>query len=106
MSIALEEIYGNESAIQRRRFEEAVAAFNAAYGPGQVRFFRAPGRVNLIGEHTDYNHGFVMPVALDRDILLLARPRKDNIVRLSNLESRYPAFSFAIMSGHCAWACR
>ena len=32
---------------------------------GQPKLFRAPGRVNLIGEHTDYNQGFVMPIAID-----------------------------------------
>ncbi|HWF43989.1 MAG TPA: galactokinase [Candidatus Kapabacteria bacterium] len=47
-----------------------------------IRFFRAPGRVNLIGEHTDYNDGFVLPVAIDRATTIAARIRKDNIVRV------------------------
>lgn len=41
-------------------------AFRRLYGSADgIRVFRAPGRVNLIGEHTDYNLGFVLPVALD-----------------------------------------
>ena len=43
---------------------------------------RAPGRVNLIGEHTDYNEGFVLPVALDRYIEFAGRRRADRIVRV------------------------
>ena len=96
MRITLQDIYGEETDVHRRRYEEALEAFIATYGPGEVFFFRAPGRVNLIGEHTDYNHGFVMPVALDKDIVLLARPRSDNTVRLSNMESEFPSFSFVI----------
>jgi galactokinase len=45
-----------------------------------VRLFRAPGRVNLIGEHTDYNDGFVLPVAIDRDTVVAARPREDSTI--------------------------
>jgi len=73
-----------------------VAEFNRVYGPGPVRLFRAPGRVNLIGEHTDYNHGYVMPVALDRDTLLAARPREDALVRLANVEPQFAPVEFLI----------
>jgi galactokinase len=45
-------------------------------------FARAPGRLNLIGEHTDYNNGFVMPVALDRAVYVAATPRPDRLVRV------------------------
>ena len=46
-----------------------------------VRMFRAPGRVNIIGEHTDYNDGFVLPCAIDRDTVVAAHPRNDSIIR-------------------------
>jgi len=47
-----------------------------------VRVFQSPGRVNLIGEHTDYNGGYVFPAALTMKTTILARKRNDNIVRL------------------------
>src|ERR1035437_1200476 len=43
---------------------------------------RGPGRLNLIGEHTDYNQGYVMPVAVDRAVVVAAAPREDNRVRV------------------------
>jgi galactokinase len=49
---------------------------------------RAPGRVNLIGEHTDYNDGFVCPMAIDRVTAILAAPRKDSMVRLHSVGAR------------------
>lgn len=55
---------------------------------------RAPGRVNLIGEHTDYNDGFVFPMALTRQTTILAKRRKDAIVRLaSSVEPQMVEFS-------------
>jgi galactokinase len=89
-------IYDDQSDVQTNRYSQAMEAFKATYGPGEVLAFRAPGRVNLIGEHTDYNYGFVLPVALDKDILLLARPRSDSIVRLANLEEQFPPLTFTI----------
>ena len=66
------------------RIARATAKFRDVFG-GEPRLFRAPGRVNLIGEHTDYNDGFVLPVAIDRDVLVAARPRRDRTVRLYSL---------------------
>ena len=56
---------------------EALAREFAAAVGRSPRLYRAPGRVNLIGEHTDYNDGFVMPIALDRDTWVAAAPRAD-----------------------------
>lgn len=49
---------------------------------GKMYLSTAPGRVNIIGEHTDYNHGFVFPCALNGHMYLLFRPRKDTKVRV------------------------
>ena len=59
--------------IEQRRLLEKFAEI---YG-GSPRIFRAPGRVNLIGEHTDYNGGFVLPMAIDKQTIVAAAPRND-----------------------------
>ncbi|PYS81359.1 MAG: galactokinase [Acidobacteria bacterium] len=56
-------------------------AFRELFGGGEPRLFRAPGRVNLIGEHTDYNGGFVLPMAIERGTTVAAAPREDRRVR-------------------------
>ncbi|HIE43749.1 MAG TPA: galactokinase [Candidatus Omnitrophica bacterium] len=53
--------------------------FLSVFGEGcnPIKFVKAPGRINLIGEHTDYNNGFVLPVAIDRFIFIAGRKRED-----------------------------
>lgn len=57
-------------------------AFEARFGAAPQRVVRAPGRVNLIGEHTDTSDGFVMPMAIDREVRVVLTPRSDTTVRL------------------------
>lgn len=62
----------------------ALTAYNKEYGESPAHIVRAPGRVNIIGEHTDYNDGFVLPCAIDRDTVVAIGPsQNDNIKSLS-----------------------
>lgn len=63
-------------------------AFKAQFGALPKWMIRAPGRVNLIGEHTDYNDGFVLPMAIDRAVWLGLRPREDERVILYSLNEQ------------------
>ena len=64
---------------------DLVRDFKARFGR-TPRCYRAPGRVNLIGEHTDYNDGFVMPIAVDRFTWVAAAPRHDRTLVVHSRE--------------------
>ena len=68
------------------RIEMLLSGFKEHFGAEPEALMRAPGRVNLIGEHTDYNDGFVLPVAIDRDIMVASRSRDDALVRIYSLD--------------------
>jgi galactokinase len=61
--------------------DEITTAFAHLYGV-QPRIYRAPGRVNLIGEHTDYNEGFVMPMAINFSTYVAMSKRNDRVLRI------------------------
>jgi galactokinase len=63
------------------RTDELRAAFERALGAPPDLVVRSPGRVNLIGEHTDYNDGFTLPVALDLGTDVAVRRRPDGLLR-------------------------
>ena len=61
---------------------EAAKLFESAYGGQPEGLWAAPGRVNVIGEHTDYNEGFVLPMAIDRYTVVAAAKRTDGRLRV------------------------
>jgi galactokinase len=66
--------------------KDAVAQFEKRFGRRPERVVRAPGRVNLIGEHTDYNDGFVLPMAIDRAVWIAFSPRGDRRVVVHSVD--------------------
>jgi galactokinase len=61
-------------------------SFVECFGDSPEFVVRAPGRVNLIGEHTDYNDGFCLPLAIDRALWIALRPRQDKVVQVQSLD--------------------
>jgi len=69
------------------RIAALVSEFCQRFGPSPgPRIARGPGRVNLIGEHTDYNGGFVLPIAIDRDVAIAFRANGTDRVRLYSMD--------------------
>lgn len=64
---------------------ELRCEFERRYGRAPTRVFRAPGRVNLIGEHTDYNQGLVLPMGIALETLVAVAPRADRLVEVGSL---------------------
>jgi len=72
---------------RQQRRENLENEFEKRYKSAPSTWVRAPGRVDLIGSHTDYNQGFVLIQAIDRDIWIAASPRSDGVVRISSLNT-------------------
>ena len=64
--------------------DDARAGFTASFGYESAGMWSAPGRVNLIGEHTDYNEGFVLPFAIDRRTVVALGLRDDRVARVAS----------------------
>lgn len=71
---------------QRERAASAADAFTALYGYAPDGVWAAPGRVNLIGEYTDFNEGFVMPLALPHTTVAAVARRADGVLRLHSAD--------------------
>jgi galactokinase len=98
-------------------YDKVTRAFFSRFQRDPRFVVRAPGRVNLIGEHTDYNDGFVLPVAVDRAAWLAVSPAKDEMtviraVDMGNDEAVFPVDRVPASAGGWAdypkgvvWAC-
>jgi galactokinase len=90
----------------REQFQKVFGAGPA--GAGKVHVIRAPGRVNLIGEHTDYNDGFVFPMAIEPEVRIVCRSRPDGLVRLASTAFHDQIAEFSVQQkiarGQPKWA--
>jgi galactokinase len=90
-------------------YDAVKKQFTDTFGPGgTIHVVRSPGRVNLIGEHTDYNDGFVFPMAIEPHVLIVYRARTDGKVRLSSTIFPRKIAEFSILErptrGEPKWA--
>jgi len=86
-----------ESSGENQSLSDLIEAFRDAYpGDSPTHLSRAPGRVNLIGEHTDYNGLPVLPMALRQEIRILFAPRTDSMIRVGNRESEFGLREFSV----------
>ena len=82
------------AAGRRALVDRAARWFRECYGREPEGVWFAPGRVNLVGEHTDYNEGFVLPFALGQGVAVAAAQREDDVLALRT--RRDPAASVEI----------
>ena len=93
--------YGSDAAVleeRRKAMLELVHGFVGQFGPDRKMILcRAPGRVNLMGRHVDHRGGYVNVMAINKEALLAASPRDDDLVRLRNIDvKRFPNREFRI----------
>ncbi|KAJ2493871.1 galactokinase [Coemansia sp. RSA 2050] len=93
----LSEIYGADVDTQALRYARLAATFKATYGAQPDFIARAPGRVNIIGEHIDYCGFPVFPMAIAPDTLVAARANGSDHIRVSNMDgTKYPPRGFSV----------
>src|ERR1051326_8745932 len=90
-------------------YDDIKHQFTGTFGEGgKIHVLRAPGRVNLIGEHTDYNDGFVFPMAIEPEVRIVCRGRDDGRVRLASTQFPGETAEFSrkepIRAGSPKWA--
>jgi len=83
----------------RSSTQSITETFRERFGGDPTHLARAPGRVNLIGEHTDYNDLPVLPMALQREARIAFRPRDDGMVVLHDVDAGFGPIEFEILPG-------
>jgi galactokinase len=72
--------------MMQEQVEKVAATYRQYFKENPSSIVTAPGRINLIGEHTDYSEGFVLPVAIDRNVTVAFTPRADKIIRVYSMD--------------------
>jgi len=87
MKAGVKHLYGADWEKEKARYKEIKAGFEQFFGdPAGAKFFSAPGRTEIGGNHTDHNHGRVVAASINLDIVGLAKPTGTNMIRLKSVE--------------------
>ena len=78
------DVYGMEPALQKPRFLELLAMHKEIFGTQDVEYYSSPGRIEIIGNHTDHNGGKVLCAAINYDTLASVSPRDDGIIEVKS----------------------
>ncbi|XP_028414365.1 N-acetylgalactosamine kinase-like [Dendronephthya gigantea] len=88
----LNTVYPSSSANAIARYGEIKKKFDSLFGVSPLFYCRAPGRVNIIGEHIDYCGYGVLPMAIEQDIIIAVAPNHDGKIVLCNLDEKFKRF--------------
>jgi galactokinase len=93
----LGEVYPADGVLREgKRWDTLASNFKERYGAAPSHVVRAPGRVNILGEHVDYSLFPVLPAAIEQDILIALRVRDDNTVRVANTQASFKPAEFTL----------
>lgn len=81
-----QDVNGSLKTKHEKRFYDLMKRFEQLYGEKPKFFGRAPGRVNIIGEHIDYCGYSVLPAALDQDFVMAYTPSNDGKITINNVD--------------------
>ncbi|XP_015908534.1 N-acetylgalactosamine kinase [Parasteatoda tepidariorum] len=79
----------------KKRIQALQSSFEETFKSTPSFFVRSPGRVNLIGEHIDYNDFQVLPIAIEQSILIAVGDNKEKQINIQNVDEKYPSISIA-----------
>jgi len=78
----IEALYGEESERARKRYAHLQEKFTEEFGEAELRYFSAPGRTEIIGNHTDHNGGQILAGSITLDTICAAAPTDDGIITI------------------------
>ncbi len=95
----LKDIYGEDSSLIERKIKKYITVldcFIKKYGDREVVISRAPGRINLMGRHIEHRGGNINTIAIHKETIMVAAPRTDDRIHISNVDPRFGDFEFSI----------
>lgn len=88
-------LYGNDVEAQKNRYIQSIQTFIDLYGDKEVHVISVPGRSEVIGNHTDHQHGEVLATSINLDIIAVVSPREDGVVKVLSDDYDIPAIDLS-----------